>query len=189
MDFRGLLLIAAAGVLCGGALTAARQANAEDARATPGAGGAEHRFLHPERSVLGPFWANHSCNAATYAGPETQLYSDRPYHTRETIPVLEGLRFCRAGRHGREVWILDVARDTTLYAIGSAKFELHEAGWHALAGPVDVPAAGISFDTLYAKRVGRGRYVIHYGHAATGLPVFWRPGDARIVPLPPGEGG
>ncbi len=189
MELRALLLIAAAGVFFGGALTAGRQANAEDSRATPSAGGAEHRFLRPERSVLGPFWAGRSCDAATYTGPETQLYSDRPYHTREKIPVLEGLRFCRAGRHAREVWILDVARDTTLYAIGSAKFELDEAGWHALAAPVDVRATGISFDTVYAKRVGRGRYVIHYGHAATGLPVFWRPGDVRIVPLPPREGG
>jgi hypothetical protein len=139
--------------------------------------------------VVGPFPPGGACAPVAYTGPETLLYSDRPYHTRAKIDALQGTRFCRAGRHAREIWILDVVRNTTLYALASPKFELEKEGWRPLAADVAVRAAGVSFDTLDVKPVGPGRYVVHHGHTATTHPVFWRPADARIVRLPPENRG
>ncbi len=145
-------------------------------------------FLRPGGGVLGRFAPERRCEAVDYAGPQTLLYADRPYHTAEPVQVLRGHRFCRGKRHGRDLWILDVGRPTHLYALASAHYDLERAGWQLYPQPVRVKAAGHAFDRLYQLRVEPGRYAIHYGHATTANPVFWNPRDARIVPVPPAEG-
>jgi hypothetical protein len=117
-----------------------------------------------------------------YTGPETLLYADRPYHTRQRVRALGGRVFCRANRHGQARWLLEVSEATSLHALASEAYRLEESGWEALAEPVLVAAAGRSFDRLYARRVRPGIYLLHHGHTGTAIPIFWDPRDARIVP-------
>lgn len=179
---RCLALVVATNALVAGAawaIHASRVAELREAAETPGpfAG-----------SVLGRFLRRRSCEAVTYAGPATQLYSDRPYHTSAPVAELEGHLFCRGKRHGRDLWILDVSHKTRLYALAAEKHRLERSGWTKLPQPVRVEAAGLALDGLYELRVGPGRYAIHYGHASTANPVFWNPRDAHIVPIPPADG-
>ena len=127
-----------------------------------------------------PAWGG--CQAAAYAGPETKLYSDRPYRTASRVDALEGLRFCRGARHGTAQWLFEVERPTTLYALASTAFELEREGWVVADTSVRVAAAGAGFDRLYRRELPPGRYAVRQGYAATALPVFWREGEVRLLP-------
>jgi hypothetical protein len=140
-------------------------------------------LLRPARGVLGPF-PERRCQPVDYAGPQTRLYSDRPYATQQPVPALAGHRFCRGERHGQDLWILDVGRPTHLYTLAAARYALERAGWRLYPQPVRVDAEELDFDRLYQLRVEPGRYAIHYGHARTANPIFWNPRDARLLPLP-----
>jgi len=104
-----------------------------------------------------------SCEAAVYRGSDTPLYSNRPYHTAQPVQSAMGLGFCRGGRHGTDVWILDVTRATTLLAFGNAAFGLEQRGWTRSEEPLLVEAAGVPFDRLYTRSIEPGRYVIRQG--------------------------
>jgi len=152
--------------------------------ASASAGGEAGAQLRPADPLIGPLSRRHKCALTRFEGPPTALYSDRPYHTDVAVPELSGRAFCRGKRHGQEVWILDVTRATTFYALASASQGLEAGGWRALETPVRVDAAGLALDRLYARRVEPGRYAIHHGHATTASPVFFDPADARVVPIP-----
>ena len=122
------------------------------------------------------------CQAATYAGPETRLFSDRPYRTASRVDELEGLRFCRGARHGSALWLFEVERPTTLFALASADFGLEREGWVVADSSVRVAAAGAAFDRLYRRELPPGRYALRQGYATTSLPVFWHEGDLRLLP-------
>lgn len=176
------LVVATAGIAAGAAWALRGSLVERDREERLGAS-----LVRPGGSVLGRF-ARRACEAVAYAGPETRLYSDRPYHTAEKVPVLEGQQFCRDKRHGRGLWILDVHEPTALYTIATARHELERSGWRLYPEPVRVEAAGLTLDRLYRLRVEPGRYAIHHGHATTANPVFWNPRDARIVPVSPADG-
>ncbi len=171
------LVLATAGI-AGGAAWTLRGALVQR-QAPPGAS-----LVRPTGSVLGRF-AQSPCRAVAYTGPETRLYSDRPYHTAQAVPVLEGQRFCRDERQGRGLWILEVQRPSALYTIATAGHELERSGWRLYPEPVRVEAEDLNLDRLYRLRIEPGRYAIYYGHASPANPVFWNPRDAGIVPLPP----
>ena len=141
-------------------------------------------FVRPAGVLLGPFEKYSDCEQVPYAGPQTRLYSDRPYHTRASVASLEGHRFCRSQRHGHDLWLIEVLRDTTLFTLASARHDLEASGWERVDEPVFVAAAAVSLDRLYRNRVGPGGYAIHYGHARTAVPVFWRPADVRVLQRP-----
>jgi len=138
----------------------------------------------PARHPLRRVDASARCEPVEYAGPETPLYSDRVYHTQQRVAALAGQVFCRGARHGSALWLLDVRERTTVHAIASDAYGLEDVGWQPVAEPVSVAAAGISFDRLYALPLQPGRHLLHYGHVATAIPVFWDPEAARIVALP-----
>ena len=123
------------------------------------------------------------CEQVAYQGPQTALYSDRPYRTSGVVRELEGYSFCRSHRHGQEAWLLEVGRPTTLLTLASDRHQLEEAGWKRVDTPVNVEAAGLRLDGLYERHVAPGRYAIYYGHARTANPVFWKPADARVIVL------
>ena len=145
---------------------------------------AEGPFIRPAGSPLG---IAPRCEQVRYQGPQTALYSDRPYRTDGVVGALEGYSFCRSHRHGQEVWLLEVVRATTFLTLASERHQLEEAGWKRVDVPVRVDAAGLSLDRLYERRLEPGRYAIHYGQARTANPVFWRPADARVI-VPSGSG-
>ncbi len=182
---RCIALVLATNALVGGAAWALHASRVAGLRAELEPANTSAGLLRPSGSVLGPSGGHGGCEAVDYTGPETLLYADRPYHTRERVAALEGHRFCRGGRHGRGLWILDVDRATTLYAIASGQHRLEQSGWKPLPETVWVEAAGLPLDRLYRKRIDRGRYVLHYGRARTSHPVFWNPRDAHIVPIAP----
>jgi hypothetical protein len=166
------LLAVTSSLIAGGAyvLHANRVAQLRERPAPPGG---------PVRRVSG----DGVCRPVAYTGPETLLYADRTYHTRQRVRALGGRVFCRANRHGQALWLLEVSAATTLHALASQTYRLEESGWEALAEPVLVAAAGRSFDRLYARRVRPGRYLLHHGHTGSAIPIFWDPRDARIVPF------
>ncbi len=185
---RCIALVLATNALVGGAAWALHASRVAGLRAELEPANAVAGLLRPSGNVIGPFGGGLTCEAVDYTGTATPLYADRPYHTRERVAALEGHRFCRGGRHGRGLWILDVDRATTLYAIASEQHRLEESGWMPLPETVRVEAAGLPLDLLYQKRIDRGRYAIHYGRARTAHPVFWNPRDAHIVPIAPPSG-
>ncbi len=182
---RCIALVLATNALVGGAAWALHASRVTELRAELELANAGAGLLRPSGSVLGPFRGRRACEAVDYTGPATLLYADRPYHTRERVAALEGHRFCRGGRHARGLWILDVDRPTTLYAIASGQHRLEQSGWTPLPETARVEATGLPLDRLYRKRIVRGRYALHYGRARTAHPVFWNPRDARIVPIAP----
>jgi hypothetical protein len=121
------------------------------------------------------------CEQVAYQGPQTALYSDRPYRTGGMVPALTGYSFCRSHRHGQEVWLFEVVRPTAFLTLASGRHRLEEAGWRRTDVAVRVEAAGLPLDGLYQYSALPGRYAIHYGHARTANPVFWRPADVRLI--------
>jgi len=113
------------------------------------------------------------CTTARYEGPETPLYSNRPYHTQSRVDSLRGLTFCRGERHGTNIWIIDVSQTTRLSALGNAGFGLEDRGWTATEARVRVEAAGTPFDRSYTRRIEPGRYVIRQGFSRAAPLVFW----------------
>jgi hypothetical protein len=122
-----------------------------------------------------------ACELVRYAGPQTALYSDRPYRTQAAVAALAGHAFCRSPRHGHAAWLLEVLRPTTLLTLASERHGLARSGWSRLPAPVRVEAAGLALDGLWAQRVEPGRYAIEYGHARTANPIFWNPAEARML--------
>lgn len=177
-----LVLVAILSGAAGG--YAFRASRAEPEKTGAAAADAEGPFLRPAGS---PLEVAPRCEQVRYLGPETALYSDRPYRTNGVIGALEGYSFCRSHRHGQEVWLLEVVRATTLLTLASGRHQLEEAGWKRVDVAVRVDAAGLPLDGLYEHRVEPGRYAIHYGQARTANPVFWRPEDARVI-VPSGSG-
>ena len=171
-----LLLVAIlSGAAAGYAFRASRAGPEQTGAAVAGA---EGPFIRPAGSPLG---IAPRCEQVRYQGPQTALYSDRPYRTDGAVGALEGYSFCRSHRHGQEVWLLEVVRATTFLTLASERHQLEQAGWKRLDVPVRVEAAGLPLDGLYQRRVEPGRYAIHYGHARTANPVFWKPADARVI--------
>ena len=179
----GLVLVA---ILSGAAAGYAFRASRAGPDETPASTGSEASLLWPAGA---PLAIAPRCEQVAYQGPQTALYSDRPYRTSGVVRALEGYSFCRSHRHGQEVWLFEVVRATTFLTLASERHQLEEAGWKRLDVPVRVDAAGLPLDGLYERRVDPGRYAIHYGHARTANPVFWRPADARMIaPSGPGQG-
>lgn len=129
--------------------------------------------------LVAPYDAITACDAQVYRGPQTPLYSDRPYHTVEPVEVATGHAFCRGARHGTQVWLLDVERPTALLAFGAADNGLAERGWTRLAVPLRIEAAGVPFDSVYTRTVGAGRHVIRQGFTPSAPIVLWDPDDAH----------
>ncbi len=175
-----LLLLALCSGAAGGYAFRASRAGPEET----GAASEESRepLVRPAGAPLG---IAPRCEQVAYQGPQTALYSDRPYRTSGVVRALEGYSFCRSHRHGQEVWLFEVIRPTTLLTLASRRHELEEAGWKRVDVAVRVEAAGLPLDGLYEHRVEPGLYAIHYGHARTANPVFWRPADVRLIARPP----
>jgi len=139
------------------------------------------------RPVGDPLPVASGCEQVAYQGPQTALYSDRPYRTAGVVPALEGYSFCRSHRHGQEVWLFEVLRPTAFLTLASTSHQLEQAGWKKLDGAVRVEAAGVVLDGLYRYQALPGRWAIDSGHARTANPVFWRPEDVR--PIAPSSAG
>ena len=123
-----------------------------------------------------------ACNAAVYRGPETPLYSNRPYHTSERAEAALGLHFCRGPRHGTQLWIIEVSKPTTLVAFGNAALGLELRGWERSAASVRVEAAGLALNAIYTKKLPAGRHVIRQGFSATAPVVLWDSEAVKIAP-------
>lgn len=123
-----------------------------------------------------------SCERAVYRGPDTLLYSNRPYHTADLVETAAGLSFCRGARHGTNVWTVEVSRPTTFVVFASASFGLERRGWTASGDGVFVAAAGVPFDRVYTKRFAPGRYVIRQGFTPSAPIVLWDAAAVRPVP-------
>jgi hypothetical protein len=132
--------------------------------------------------LVSPYAETASCTRAVYRGPETALYSNRPYHTAERVEAAAGLGFCRGARHGTNVWIVEISRPTALVAFGSASFGLERRGWTPSDEALLVAAAGLPLDRIYTKRFAPGRYVIRQGFTNTAPLVFWDREAVRLAP-------
>lgn len=122
------------------------------------------------------------CDPAIYEGPGTELYSNRPYHTRDTATVARGLAFCRGARHGTNVWSIEVFRPTRLVVFGYRGDGLEERGWTPSEDPLEVDAAGVSLDRIYSRSFAVGRYVIRQGFTPTAPIVLWDSSAVRTIP-------
>ena len=131
--------------------------------------------------LVSPYAELASCAKAVYRGPNTALYSNRPYHTARPVDAAVGLAFCRGPRHGTNVWTVEVSQPTTFVAFGSEAFGLERRGWIASEEAIFVAAAGVPLDRVYAKRFPAGRYVIRQGFTPTAAIVFWDETAVRLV--------
>jgi hypothetical protein len=143
----------------------------------------EAQTLRGRGPLVSPLAEITACERATYRGPETALYSNRPYHTEAPVERAVGLAFCRAARHGTQVWILEVTRATTLVAFGNAAFDLDTRGWAPSDDVLQVDAAGTPLDRVYTRRVEPGRYAIRQGFTRSAPIVLWDPDAATVVAL------
>ncbi|MFQ5416144.1 MAG: hypothetical protein ACE5FL_03740 [Myxococcota bacterium] len=121
------------------------------------------------------------CELAVYRGPETPLYSNRPYHTTGRAEAAVGLQFCRGPRHGTQLWIVEASAPTTLVAFAAESFGLEVHGWSASPAPVRVAAAGVPLDRIYTRDLPAGRYVVRQAFAHTAIVVFWDPAVVRLA--------
>ncbi|MBW2665692.1 MAG: hypothetical protein JRE13_05310 [Deltaproteobacteria bacterium] len=149
----------------------------------------DERILHGHGPLVSEYDAITACETAIYRGAETSLYSNRPYHTAEPVPAVQGMGFCRGARHGTNVWILEVTRTTTLTAFGTRAFGMERRGWTLGSASVLVAAAGVSFDRVYTRRIGPGRFVIRQGFTRSAPIVFWDTEAARISAASPRSTG
>ena len=131
--------------------------------------------------LVSPYDELASCAKAVYRGPNTALYSNRPYHTARQVDAAVGLAFCRGARHGTSVWTVEVSRPTTLVAFGTEAFGLEQRGWTASEEAIFVTAAGVPLDRVYTKRFPAGRYVIRQGFTPTAPIVFWDDTAVRLA--------
>jgi hypothetical protein len=138
-------------------------------------------LLHGHGKLVAPLEEATSCKLAVYEGPQTPLYTDRPYHTATRSEVLLGHAFCRTSRHGTQSWTVEISQPTQLLTLGNEGHRLEGSGWRRLDESVRVEAAGVPFDALYAKRFEPGRYRIRQDFSRTPPPVFWRSEHARVV--------
>jgi hypothetical protein len=128
-----------------------------------------------------PYAEATSCAKDVYRGPETALYSNRPYHTAGRVDSAVGLAFCRGERHGANVWIVEVSKPTELVAFGNRAFGLERRGWAASEEDLFVAAAGLPLDRIYTKHFDPGRYVIRQGFTPTAPVVLWDEAAVRPV--------
>jgi len=132
-------------------------------------------------ALVSPFSEIATCAKAVYRGPETPLYSNRPYHTAQRVDAAVGLSFCRGARHGVDVWIVEVAKPTTLVAFGTPAFGLERRGWTASEAELLVAAAGVALDRVYTKHLAPGRYIIRQGFTRTAPVVLWDDAAVQLV--------
>ncbi len=132
-------------------------------------------------TLVGPYRPAKSCRQVIYEGAGTRLYSNRPYHTRDKVELLVGRRFCQTSRHGTDISLLRVLKPTLLYALGTEKSTLADAGWTRVDTQVFVKGVGVHLNNLYAKRMPPGTYVVNHGYATTTTPLFWNIQDALIL--------
>jgi len=182
------MLALASGAIVAGAAWALHRERTAELRASLASLESVEPFFRRGGSLVGRLSEGPGCEPVSYAGAATPLYSDRPYRTSASVIALEGHVFCRGRRHGRAFWVLEVVNASTLFALGAPEYHLEADGWTRLDLPVQVQAAGLSFDALYALPVKPGRYAVHYGHTATATPVFWNPSDAHPVTLRADDG-
>jgi hypothetical protein len=140
----------------------------------------DERMLRGRGPLVSEFETITACETTVYDGSETPLYSNRPYHTAAPVAAVQGLEFCRAARHGTNVWILEISRPTTLVAFGNRAFGLERRGWTLADAPVLVEAAGMPLDGIYTRRFETGRFVIRQGFTRSAPIVFWDPEVAQI---------
>jgi hypothetical protein len=137
--------------------------------------------LRGRGTLVAPLEAIASCSKAVYRGPETPLYSNRPYHTAERVDAAVGLAFCRGARHGTSLWIVEVSQPTTLLAFGTEAFGLAERGWARSKATLLVFFNDTATTEIYTKRFTPGRYVIRQGFTPTAPVVFWDEEAVRLV--------
>jgi hypothetical protein len=138
-------------------------------------------LLRGHGKLVAPLEEATSCKLTVYEGPQTPLYTDRPYRTATRVEALVGRSFCRAERHGARSWIVEVSQPTELLTLGNEGHHLEEMGWRRLDESVRVEAAGVPFDALYAKRFEPGRYLIRQDFSRTPPPLFWQAEHAHIA--------
>jgi len=132
--------------------------------------------------LVSPSEALTACELARYTGPETRLYSDRPYHTTDLAAIAEGLAFCRAPRHGTRIWTLEIIAPTRLVVFGTRDNGLMERGWTPSDDPLEVAAAGVALDRIYTRSFPPGRFVIRQGYTPTAPIVLWDEAAAHVRP-------
>jgi hypothetical protein len=134
----------------------------------------------------GPLVSQHSeitaCETAVYEGPETRLYSNRPYHTEQTANTARGLTFCRGERHGTSVWTIEVLRPTRLVVFGVRGDGLEDRGWTPSEEPLEVAAEGVPLDRIYTREFPVGKYVIRQGFTRAAPIVLWDSAAAQPSP-------
>jgi hypothetical protein len=138
-------------------------------------------LLRGHGKLVSPVEEASACTRTLYEGPQTALYSDRPYRTTTRVEPLVGHVFCQAPRHGTQSWTVEISHPTQLLTLGNEGHRLEDMGWRRLDESVLVEAAGVPFDALYAKRFEPGRYLIRQDFSRTPPPVFWRSEHAHIV--------
>jgi hypothetical protein len=124
-------------------------------------------LLRGHGKLVAPIEEATSCKLMVYEGPQTPLYTDRPYHTTTRSEALVGHVFCQAPRHATRSWTVEVSHPTQLLTLGNDGHQLAAMGWRRLDENVRVEAAGVPFDALYAKRFEPGRYVIRQDFLST----------------------
>ncbi len=121
-----------------------------------------------------------ACTIATYTGADSLLYSDRDYRTTRVVRELVGLNFCRPARHGNDIWVVDVAARTTMYAIWPEDVLPNPGSWQDLETSVALTDEGLHSYRLKALDVGTGPHIINQAHSDPAAPVFWDSMAVRI---------
>ncbi|MBL6932447.1 MAG: hypothetical protein ISR45_05815 [Rhodospirillales bacterium] len=144
----------------------------------------QHVGAHPLISggqLVGNYDPAYFCDAVTYIGRETLIFSDRPYHTAASHGVLRGLHFCRTARHAETYTLIKVVVPTTLYAFGVDAMRLDFLGWDEVPLEVFIKADGLSYDKLYRKFFLPGRYIVNHAFQHSSVPVFWNSDEVKVI--------
>jgi|GEM_PF-4442385 len=144
----------------------------------------QHVGAHPLISggqLIGEYNPALFCQEAEYEGKATLLYSNRPYHTEETIEIISGYHFCRSKRHAETYSLIEVLSPTTIYAIGVETMRFDLFGWDNVPAKALIRADGLALDRMYRKYVLPGRYIVNHAFNKTSVPVFWNADHIRVV--------
>jgi len=119
----------------------------------------------------------------TYEDHNTLLWTDRRYHTDTTIPELVDREFFCFPRDYKGLVVIRCTRRTTVYTMNNSDVITNLQGWRYVK-PILVfdKWKPRSFNSLYAKELSEGVYVISNDILHPSATIFYEKGSIDVVP-------
>ena len=118
----------------------------------------------------------------TYRDSSTLLWSDRSYHTQQSISEIANYNYFQFPRNDKSQVIINCTKDCMVFTLANSEAYINLNGWEYVRSiyvhDVSAPRA---FDSLYRKRLEKGVYILNNHLLRPSLTLFFPPDCIEIL--------